>query len=103
MSADTWQFLGILVTAVGTLLGIYLGVRQTGRKTRTDAAQGLIDQLQEERGEIRKELNAVQVELRAIRERELIRDDYIQELRNHIREGLPPPPPEWPEGLRRHG
>jgi hypothetical protein len=32
---------------------------------------------------------------------ERIRDDYILSLRQHIVDGKPPPPPEWPEELTR--
>ncbi len=26
--------------------------------------------------------------------------DYVHDLREHIADGKPPPPPDWPEGLR---
>jgi hypothetical protein len=56
----------------------------------------LIDQLQEERKETRRRLTGLEM-------RELIRDDYIQTLRQHITDGKPPPPPPWPEALIRTG
>ncbi|RFA12175.1 hypothetical protein B7R22_17250 [Subtercola boreus] len=32
--------------------------------------------------------------------RELVRDDYIMSLRQHIVDGKPPPPPPYPEELK---
>lgn len=102
-----------------TILVTWLGVKQTGKKNKVDSVQQLIDQLQEERDagerrhdkeraemkaemrEVKAELSKVNEDMRAAYSRELARDDFIQELRNHIRLGLGPPPPEWPEELRR--
>lgn len=98
----------------------WLGIRQSGKKNKTDTAQQMFDQLQEERDaaekrhaadkaewkeelrEVKDELKKVNEDVRAAYRREMDRDDFIQELRNHIRLGLGPPPPEWPESLR-HG
>lgn len=109
-----------------TILVTWLGVKQTGKKAKTDSVQQLVDQLQEERDTARdahsadmdrmeKRLEKAEAkaekadekaeklaqDMRAAHYRELLRDDFIQELRNHIRLGLGPPPPEWPEELRR--
>lgn len=102
-----------------TILVTWLGVKQTGRKNKTDSVQQLVDQLQEERDaaehrhneamqriELKLEKTEAKVEkldedARESYRRELVRDDYIQDLRNHIRLGLGPPPPEWPQELRR--
>ena len=46
----------------------------------------------EDRKELRERLNDVE-------KRELVRDDYIIVLRQHIADGKPPPPPPYPEGL----
>lgn len=98
----------------------WLGIRQSGKKNKTDTAQQMFDQLQEERdaaerrhdkvverleGKLEKaeeRLASMEADQRAAYLREMTRDDFIQELRNHIRLGLGPPPPEWPESLR-HG
>lgn len=53
----------------------------------------LVDQLQEEQSDLRKRVGQLE-------HHERIRDDYIIRLRQHISDGLPPPPPEWPEALR---
>lgn len=97
----------------------WIGIRQTGKKNKTDTAQSMFDQLQEERDaaqsrhdvvveRLEGKLKAADArmdkfaeDMRAAYRRELLRDDFIQELRNHIRLDLGPPPPEWPEELRR--
>lgn len=108
------------------VLVTWLGVKQTGRKQKTDTAQQMFDQLQEERDAARESHAAdmarmenrlqraedaaekadqkaekLAEDMRASHKRELLRDDFIQDLRNHIRLGLGPPPPDWPEELRR--
>lgn len=100
MSQDVWQFLGTLVAALIGFVGIWMSLRQSGRKSKTDAAQSLFNDLQEERQELKDEREKLKARVDRIEERERIRDDYIQELRQHIRLGLPPPPPNWPEGIR---
>lgn len=120
MSADA-----VIETVRGVGIGgltafvAWLGIRQTGKKTKTDSAQTMIDQLQEERDAAQSRHDVVverleaklkagdermdkfALDMRAAYQRELRRDDFIQELRNHIRLDLGPPPPEWPEELRR--
>lgn len=70
----------------------------------------LIDQLQEQIRDDReakdKELAAMRADIADLKaeqgkakRREMIRDNYINRLREHINAGNPPPPPEWPEGL----
>jgi predicted nuclease with TOPRIM domain len=108
VSAAAWQFLGTLATAGLAFFGIWLSVRQSGQKTKTDAAQGLFNELQEERAELKKDRSELHAQVQALREEvavlrrenfELM--DFVQDLRNHIREGLGPPPPDWPQAL--HG
>jgi hypothetical protein len=41
----------------------------------------------------------LETEQNKAKRREMIRDNYINKLREHINLGNPPPPPEWPEGL----
>lgn len=70
----------------------------------------LIDQLQEtikdDRETRERETVAMKADIADLRaeqnkakRREMIRDNYINKLREHINAGNPPPPPEWPEGL----
>lgn len=106
MSPDTWQFLGTIAAAFIGFVGIWLSVRQTSRQSKTDQGQALFNELQEERAELKKdraylhaEVNALRVEVDQLRNANIELKDFVQELRNHIRRGLPPPPPPWPEGL----
>jgi hypothetical protein len=59
----------------------------------------LIDQLQEELTRQGGRIDGLETEQRKAKRREMIRDNYINKLREHINAGNPPPPPEWPEGL----
>ena len=107
MSPEVLGFLGTAVTAVLALAGIAISVRQTGAKTKSDAAQGLFNELQEERAELKKdrvdlykELAALRGEIAVLRRENIDLMDFVQDLRNHIRSGLGPPPPNWPEAFR---
>ena len=59
----------------------------------------LIDQLQEELARQGSRIDSLESEQNKAKKRERIRDDYINKLRRHIEAGMPPPPPEWPDGL----
>jgi hypothetical protein len=59
----------------------------------------LIDQLQEELSRHAGRIDGLETEQKKAKRREMIRDNYINKLREHINAGNPPPPPEWPEGL----
>lgn len=106
MSAAALQFGGTLVTAVLAFFGIWLSVRQTGQRTKTDAAQGLFNELQEERAELKKDraelhaqLVALREEVAVVRRENLDLMEFVQDLRNHIRRDLGPPPPPWPSAF----
>lgn len=83
---------GPILALLGVLGAGYLTARVSNRKLRSDSGHQLIDQLQEEIAGLKKELAA---------ERKTGRQqgDYIGQLRRHIADGNPPPPPAWPEGL----
>jgi hypothetical protein len=78
----TW--LEVIPTAVTVVGGLILA-----RMLRPNE---LIDQLQEERTEIRARVLGLET-------RERVRDDYILTLRQHINDEKPPPPPPWPAAL----
>ena len=59
----------------------------------------LIDQLQEELTRHAARITGLESEQYKAKKREQIRDNYINRLREHINQGNPPPPPEWPDGL----
>jgi ribosomal protein L29 len=84
--------LGAILTLLGVLGAAYLTYRASNRKLTTDSTQQIVDQLQEEVAGLRKELAE-------LRRTQRIQGDYVGELRRHIADGQPPPPPAWPLGL----
>ena len=83
---------GAVLTLIGVLGSAVLTRRSSDRKLASDAGQQMIDQLQEE-------LAAVRAEQASLRRTQRIQGDYIGQLRRHIADGNPPPPPAWPDGL----
>lgn len=107
VSPETLGFLGTATTGLLALAGIYMSVRQSGSKTKTDAAQGLFNELQEERAELKRDraelhtqVSALRSEIAALRRENIDLMDFVQDLRNHIRAEKGPPPPPWPEAIR---
>lgn len=106
MSQASLQLLGTITASCLALIGIYISLRPTKQQTKINQSQNLFNDLQEERNELKREreelkdrVYKIECDLRAARTRELRRDDFIQELRNHIRLEKGPPPPPWPEEL----
>ena len=106
MTVDWVQIGPYLIAAVGVPATIITAKIQHKGKPEN----ALIDQLQEqiktdrdasqsERDEMKADIKELKTEQRAAKKREQIRDTYILQLREHINQGNPPPPPEWPEGL----
>ncbi len=111
-----WVPGGILAVIIGGLLTI-VGVAVQKRKPRVDrqtavitALDGVIEQLQEGRDkadELRREAIAGRAEdarahrarVESLERRIRILQDYANELRAHIADGNPPPPPAWPKEL----
>jgi hypothetical protein len=98
VSADWWDSVIPVITALIGGGAAYLVARLNKRGTAENA---LIDQLQEERVNDAKRIDVVETRLNASLQRERIRDNYIHQLRDHIVQEKPPPPPDWPDGLTR--
>ncbi|MFI7547198.1 hypothetical protein [Actinoplanes sp. NPDC049599] len=81
-----------VIPAVGAGLGAWFGYMALRRNNRTDNAQKMIDQHQEDIGVLRTRVGQLERTQR-------IQGDYIGQLRRHIADGNPPPPPAWPQGL----
>jgi hypothetical protein len=81
-----------ILTLLGVLGAAYFTYRASNRKLKTDSGLLLLDQQQEDIAELRKELVA-------LRRTQRLQGDYIGQLRRHIADGNPPPPPTWPDGL----
>ncbi|MHC6592437.1 hypothetical protein [Arthrobacter sp. C152] len=97
MMEINWEHIGpYVILPVMSLLGAWL-VAKIQHKGRPENA--LIDQLQEELTRHAARISGLETEQNKAKRRELIRDNYINKLRDHINQGNPPPPPEWPEGL----
>lgn len=113
------SLLGILLTTLGAVGGHILSARAQKRAAivqaeanKSTAENKLIDQLQEEltRYRVANDIRSTTQDQRMndlegrndrlMRERDLYRD-HAHELRSHIWDGKPPPPPDWPEGLPR--
>ena len=102
-----WTIIGGVTVAAIAACATILAAR-VQNKGRPEHA--LIDQLQEEvrslrddkakdMADMKKDIAELKAEQSKAKQRERIRDDYINKLRRHIEAGNPPPPPEWPEGL----
>jgi outer membrane murein-binding lipoprotein Lpp len=73
---------------------------EQGAKADT-LGQLLIDQLQEERAAIKESLAKAHERLDQLAMRQRYWEDYVNALRQHIEEKLPPPPPAYPTALLR--
>jgi outer membrane murein-binding lipoprotein Lpp len=91
-----WAIISPTVVGVLGMAGMWLTAK-IQHKGRPENA--LIDQLQEEMVAMRGDISTLKLEQSKAKRREMIRDNYINKLREHINAGNPPPPPEWPEGL----
>jgi hypothetical protein len=81
-----------VLTVAGSSGAGYLTYLVSRKKQRSDSSQQMIDQHQEDILEMRGQIRTLQRQMR-------IQGDYIGQLRRHIADGQPPPPPAWPEGL----
>ena len=92
---------GIGLTAGGAVIGSLM-LSKTAKRTDT---QSLVDQLQEELVAHRSEQSARSTaQDERMNRLETYSDGYrnhAHELRAHIWDGNPPPPPEWPANLPR--
>jgi hypothetical protein len=87
------------ITALGVIGAAYLTSRVSNRKLSSDAPHQLIDQHQEDIKELRAGRAEDRQRITALERHVRVQGDYIGQLRKHIADGNPPPPPAWPEGL----
>ncbi len=80
------------LTALGVVLSAWITARVSNRKNRSDSSQQMIDQLQED-------VTALRAQIQSLQRTARIQGDYIGQLRRHIADSHPPPPPTWPDGL----
>jgi hypothetical protein len=91
--------LAAVITAIGAALVGWFGYLASRRNNRADNAQKMIDQHQEDIGELRKESTQQRTRISSLERTQRIQGDYIGDLRQHIADGRPPPPPPYPSGL----
>lgn len=84
--------LGPILTLLGVLGAAFFTYRASNRKLSSDTSLQLLNEHQEEIATLRRELAE-------LRRTQRIQGDYIGQLRRHIADGNPPPPPSWPDGL----
>lgn len=101
----TW--INALVAVIGAL-GVIWGAYTAYTKAKAESTSSTVSQWQQlyngqeqRHKDLEGKVEAVERRLDAATRRERMRDDYIMELRQHIADGKPPPPPAWPADLIR--
>lgn len=89
---------GVVVAAFG-LFGVWLNDRTAMRRVVQESNAKLVDNLQEERIEIKRDLQQLKRQVSALLLQGRYKDDYINMLRAHIELRKPPPAPAYPAGL----
>jgi peptidoglycan hydrolase CwlO-like protein len=92
-----------LIAAIVGLVTVWIKDKRDYQSLIFTANDKLIDQLQEERGEIKDKLSRVAMKVDGLLLQGRYKDDYINALRSHIEQGNPPPPPNYPPELLRIG
>ena len=87
-----FALVGVLFTAVATVLGIVLANRQK-------ALEVIIGTLQTELSNTRAEVIANKAAIRALMRRDRALVNYVHRLRRHINDEIGPPAPDWPDEL----
>lgn len=100
---------GIVLAVLALLLGSgavanWVGKKATVRRSPEEKHDSRVTELERARVSDREEMAALKLEYGNFKEATnanmRILTDYVHDLREHIAEGKPPPPPDWPEGLR---
>jgi hypothetical protein len=90
-----------LISAVAGLVTVWVKDRREYQRLVLEANGRLVDQLQEERSEIKGQLTSVTRKVDILLLERRYSEDYINTLRSHINEGKGPPPPGYPPELLR--
>lgn len=101
MTALILALAGTAATFLIGLLTVWLNDRASMRTLVTQNNQTIVDNLQEERSDIKSDLNHVKRQVSALLMESRYKDDYINVLRDHIQTEKGPPPPAYPVALLR--
>lgn len=91
------------ITALIAAIGGFWKINKDAQKQRdTFSAQSIATHFENQEKHSKRQDDAIstltqRVDASIAREREM--GDYVYQLRQHIAEGKPPPPPEWPTSL----
>ena len=98
MSPDNYVAVG---TTISVLLGSGVLAAIINKKIpKHTQLLAIVQDIQEERDWDRAKFKDLEARMETMESKQKMRDDYIAILRMHINDELPPPPPEWPVGLR---
>lgn len=97
MNVGEWA--GATQALIGAF-GLAFGAIVTWRKARSEETTSAAERVETHMGKQDERMERLEARLDASVVRERIRDDYIAQLRQHIVDGNPPPPPVWPAELR---
>lgn len=87
-----WSVATPVIVGCLTLLGVLITVR-------AGSSNALAGREEAERTRMNTRINALEERIEKQESHSRAQDDYIRQLRNHIDQKLPPPPPPWPEEL----
>lgn len=102
MSPETVDLLQTVLGTIG-ILGSAGGIGTVVYKKRPSKNTSLVDQVEHLTNRVTAAESAAAragTESAATRQEMRLLTDYVHDLREHIALGKPPPPPDWPEGLR---
>lgn len=99
MDAGTLATIGGAFAALAGLVGVWLNDRTAMRRMAQESNKQLVDNLQEERLEIKRDLQQLKRQVAGLLLQGRYKDDYINVLRSWIELRKGPPPPEYPAGL----
>lgn len=91
--------IGLVALIAGGLIAGMFNRSDNRFDSRLEAQQKLYDQLQEDLNAERRQREKDVDRIHALLDMSHRKDNYIGELRQHINDQKPPPPPDWPEGL----
>lgn len=96
-----WTVVPSVIAAVALVVAAVVGQRMARGSQREMVPAQIIASLQARLTTVEGALVTERERADASLRRERLRDDYIYQLRDHIKDGMPPPPPPWPPGLTR--